>query len=41
MILEKLERYTEEIILELKEYFENPLSEENPSGHKYRKEFRD
>ena len=39
--IRKLERYTEEIILELKEYFENPLSEENPSGHKYRKEFRD
>ena len=39
--IRKLERYTEEIILELKEYFENPLSEENPSGHEYRKEFRD
>ena len=38
--VEKLARYTEEIVLELKTYFENPLSDENPEGHEYRKEFR-
>lgn len=39
--LDKLYNYCEEIILEVKEYYENPLSEENPDGHEYRKEFRD
>ena len=39
--VEKLANYTEEIVVELKAFFENPVSEENPDGHQYRKEFRD
>jgi DNA-binding ferritin-like protein len=39
--LDKLFKYCEEVILEVKEYYENPLSEENPDGHEYRKEFCD
>tara|TARA_R110002012_G_scaffold80818_4_gene204756 strand:+ start:4230 stop:4541 length:312 start_codon:yes stop_codon:yes gene_type:complete len=32
----KLERYMEEFYLAVQEYYENPISEENPDGEEYK-----